>query len=87
MLLLCSTPHTLSTLTYICAALNVLESVVECYESLQAQGPVTTERLFLAFTSKLLEKVKKMCKFLEAVKPARAGFPCKGEKMLFPVTR
>lgn len=51
------------------------------------QDPIAKERLFLTFTSKLLEKVKKMCKFLEAVKPARVGFPCKGEKVLFPVTR
>lgn len=51
-----------------------------------AQDPIAKEKLFLTFTSKLLEKVKKMCKFLEAVKPARAGFPCKGDKVLFPAT-
>ena len=51
------------------------------------QDPIAKEKQFLTFTSELLEKVKKMCKFLEAVKPARIGFPCKGEKVLFPVTR
>lgn len=90
---MCSTLHTLFSLTYIFAAPNVLESVVKCYKSLQSvqlkssEDPIAKEKLVLAFTSKLLERVKDMGKFLEAVKPARVRFPCMGEKGLFPATR